>query len=357
MNARQQLGFWFIGLVVFGLLIYLLRPVLLPFVAGMAVAYLLDPAADKVERLGMSRNNATWLLTVSFFLILVLAALLIAPVLYGQIVGFATHFPDYVESIRAWLMPRFELLRERIPMVGDPAAILQNGQGIAQSSLGWLAAGLGRVWNGGLALFNLLALLLITPVVAFYLLRDWDRFVAYIDSLLPREHADVIREQARRIDSVMAAFVRGQALVALADGIVYAFGLSAVGLQFGLVLGLATGLLSFVPFVGPAIGGITAVLIALLQWGLDIWKFGAVVGVFMIGQALESAVWQPRLLGGQVGLHPVWIIFGVMAGGALFGFVGVLLAVPIAAAIGVLMRFALERYRHSRIYLGPGTPP
>ena len=200
MNARQQLGFWLVGLILFGLLIYLLRPVLLPFVAGMAVAYLLDPAADKVERLGVSRNNATWLLTVSFFLILVLAALLIAPVLYSQIIGFGTHLPDYIESIRVWLMPRLELLRERIPMVGDPATILQNSQGIAQSSLGWLATGLGRVWNGGLALFNLLALLLITPVVAFYLLRDWDRFVAHIDSMLPREHADVIREQARRVD-------------------------------------------------------------------------------------------------------------------------------------------------------------
>lgn len=356
MNARQQLLFWLGGLILFGLFVYLLRPILLPFVAGMAVAYLLDPAADKVERLGMSRNMATWLLTVSFFLVLVVVIVLVAPVLYGQVIGFINHMPDYIASAEGWLMPRLEQLRESIPMMGDPAALLQNTQGIAQSSLGWLATGLAGVWNGGLALFNLVALLLITPVVAFYLLRDWDRFVAYIDSLLPREHTDVIREQARRIDSVMAAFVRGQALVALADGIVYAIGLSLAGLQFGLVIGLATGLLSFIPFVGPAIGGITAVLVALLQWGVDIWHLGAVIGVFMVGQALESAVWQPRLLGGQVGLHPVWIIFGVMAGGALFGFVGVLLAVPIAAAIGVLVRFGLERYRHSRIYLGPGTP-
>lgn len=357
MSARQQVWFWLVGFVIFGLLIYLLRPILLPFLAGMAVAYLLDPAADKVERLGLSRNMATWLLTVSFFLVLVLVVILLAPVLYSQIIGFITHLPDYIQSIRDWVTPRLELLRDRIPMVGDPATLLQNTQGIAQSSLGWLGTALARVWNGGLALFNLVALLLITPVVAFYLLRDWDRFVAYIDHLLPREHADIIREQARRIDSVMAAFVRGQALVALADGVVYAVGLSLVGLQFGLVIGLATGLLSFVPFVGPAIGGITAVLVALLQWGVDPWKIGAVIGVFMVGQALESAVWQPRLLGGQVGLHPVWIIFGVMAGGALFGFVGVLLAVPLAAAIGVLVRFALERYRHSRIYLGPGTAP
>jgi predicted PurR-regulated permease PerM len=356
MTARQQILFWLGGLVLFGLIVYLLRPILLPFVAGMAVAYLLDPAADRLERWRLSRHAATWILTVSFFLLLVLVVLLIAPVLYGQIVGFIDRLPEYIQAARDWLTPALERVRERFPMVGDPNTLWQGTPGITQNALGWMGSALARVWNGGLALFNVVSLLLITPVVAYYLLRDWDRFTAYIDSMLPREHADVIREQARRIDSVMAAFVRGQALVALADGIVYATGLSIVGLEFGLAIGLGAGFLSFVPFLGPAVGGLTAILVALLQWGFDPTKLGLVVGVFVVGQLLENAVWQPRLLGGQVGLHPVWIIFSVMAGGAMFGFVGVLISVPMAAAVGVLLRFAFDRYRHSRIYLGAGPP-
>ena len=353
MNARQQVLFWLISLLLFGAVVYLLRPVLLPFVAAMAVAYLLDPAADRLERWNFSRNAATWMLTVGFFSIIVLGLLLLAPLLYSQIIGFIDRLPEYIESARAWLLPLIDRLVERIPMLGDPNALWQNTAGLATGWTSWVGVGVAGLWNRGLALFNLLSLLLITPVVSFYLLRDWHSFVAVLDSLLPRQHADTIREQARRIDEVLAAFVRGQGLVALADGVVYGLGLSFVGLEFGLVIGLGAGLLSFVPYLGALLGSFTAMMVALLQWGLDPIQLVLVAAVFVIGQLLENAVWQPRLLGSRVGLHPVWIIFGVLTGASLFGFVGVLLAVPTAAAIGVLIRFGLDRYRQSRIYRGP----
>ncbi|MSP20064.1 MAG: AI-2E family transporter [Alphaproteobacteria bacterium] len=355
MNTRQQVLFWLIGLIVFGLAVYMLRPILLPFVAAMAVAYLLDPAADRLEKWNISRNAATWLLTVSFFATIAFLLLLLAPLLATQLIGFLDHLPDYVESARNWLRPVVERAIERLPVLGDPATLWENTANLTQGWASWVGAGVAGLWNRGLALFNLLSLLLITPVVAFYLLRDWDRFVAVIDSLLPRQHADTIREQARRVDEVLAAFVRGQGMVALADGLVYATGLSLVGLEFGLVIGLAAGLLSFVPYLGALLGAFTALMVALLQWGLDPVRIGLVIAVFVSGQLLENAVWQPRLLGSRVGLHPVWVIFGVLAGGALFGFVGVLLAVPVAAALGVLIRFAIDRYRGSGIYLGPGS--
>ena len=352
MSRRQQGMFWLAGLVVFGLAIYVLRPILLPFVAAMGVAYLLDPAADRLERWGLSRNVATWILTVGFFAAVMLLVLLVFPLLYGQVLGFIDSLPDYIGSIRGWAIPIVERLRQRFLEVGDPASLLQNTGNLYQGLLTWIGSAAASVWNRGLALFNVLSLLLITPVVAFYLLRDWDKFVAVIDSLLPREHAEVIRDLARRIDAMMAAFVRGQSLVALADGIVYGVGLSVVGLEFGLIIGLTAGMLSFVPFLGAILGSFTAVAAALVQWGLDPLRLAMVAGVFVVGQLLENTIWQPRLLGGRVSLHPVWIIFSVLTGGALFGFVGVLLAVPSAAAAGVLIRFAIERYRHSGVYLG-----
>lgn len=353
MSTRQQILFWLISLLIFGAVLYLLRPVLLPFVAAMAVAYLLDPTADRLVRWNFSRNAATWILTVAFFATIILVVLLLAPLLYSQIIGFIDRLPEYVQSARSWLRPIVERLIERIPILGDPSAIWQNTANFAAGWTSWLGVGVAGMWSRGLALFNLLSLLLITPVVAFYLLRDWDRFVAVIDLLLPRQHADTIREQARRVDAVLAAFVRGQALVALADGLVYGLGLSLIGLEFGLVIGLTAGLLSFVPYLGALLGSFTAIIVALLQWGLDPLRLALVAGVFVVGQLLENAVWQPRLLGKRVGLHPVWVIFGVLAGASLFGFVGVLLAVPVAAAIGVLIRFGLDRYRESRIYRGP----
>jgi predicted PurR-regulated permease PerM len=225
------------------------------------------------------------------------------------------------------------------------------------TAIGWLGRGVGDVARGGIAIANLLSLIFITPVVTFYMLRDWDRLIAHIDSLLPREYAATVREQAKAIDHTLAGFARGQASVCLVLAAYYASGLMLVGLPFGLVVGLAAGLLTFIPYLGAATGFVVGMAIALANF--DSWTaIIAVAIVFAIGQVIESNVLTPRLVGNRVGLHPVWVIFALLAGGALFGFVGILLAVPSAAAIGVLVRFATGRYMESPVYLGrPAMPP
>ncbi|MBT3397123.1 MAG: AI-2E family transporter, partial [Alphaproteobacteria bacterium] len=344
MSGRRQALFWLASLVLVGVLVYFLRGILLPFVAGMAVAYLLDPAADKLEDWGLSRTLATTVLTAVFFSMVAGLILVLYPVLQNQVVGFVTRLPQYVADARDWLVPLIALVAERLPFIESSDQVVEAATGLTEKYTGVLASAAGRLWSGGLAFFNLVSLVLITPVVAFYLLRDWDEIVGRIDGLMPRRQAPVIREQLGRIDKVLAGFVRGQTLVSLSLGVIYAIGLTAVGLEFGLVIGLGTGILSFVPFVGMVLGLATALVVGLLQWGLDPGHLALLAAVFATGQILESAVLQPRLLGGSVGLHPVWVIFGVLAGGALFGFVGVLLAVPMAAAVGVLVRFSVDQY-------------
>lgn len=354
MSTRAQVLFWLGGMVALGVLIYLLRAILLPFVAGIAIAYLLDPAVDKLEDWGLSRTWATATLTAAFFAVLTGVVLVLFPVLQTQVLGFIERLPQYVADVRDWLLPLIQSAAGRLPFVEGPDTVVEAASGLAEKYAGWLGSAAARLWSGGLALFNLVSLMLITPVVAFYLLRDWDDLVARVDRLLPREHAPVIRAQITRIDRVLAGFIRGQGMVSLALGAFYGIGLTAVGLEFGLVIGLVTGIISFIPFIGMVIGFVTGMVVALLQWGPEPLHLILVAAVFAAGQGLETAVLQPRLLGGSVGLHPVWVIFGVLAGGALFGFVGVLLAVPAAAAAGVLVRFGIERYHASALYLGSG---
>ncbi len=354
MTVERHLRFWLIGLVVFLLALYVLRGVLLPFVAGMAVAYLLDPICDRLEAWGLSRTLATTLLTVLFLVLAVAAILLLVPVLAGQVANLLERVPDYAEALRGQLAKLLAVLEARV----DPAMI-ERIQGAAVGSadqlVAWATKVLGRVISGGVALANLISLLVITPVVAFYLLRDWDRIIARIDSWLPREHAETIRAQARDVDRTLAGFLRGQGTVCLILGVFYAIGLSIAGLDFGLVIRLVAGLLSFIPYVGAIVGLLLSVGLALVQF--DDWlRIAVVAGIFFVGQAVEGNFLTPKLVGESVGLHPVWIIFGLLAGGTLFGFVGVLLAIPVAAAIGVGVRFALDRYMQSPYYHGGGGP-
>jgi len=350
MSGRRQALFWLASVVVLGVLVYFLRGILLPFVAGMAVAYLLDPAADKLEDWGLSRTWATAVLTAVFFSLVTAVILVLYPVLQNQVVGFVNRLPQYVADARDWLVPLVALAAERLPFIESPDQVVEAATGLTEKYTRWLATAAGRLWTGGFAFFNLISLVLITPVVAFYLLRDWDEIVARIDGLMPQRQAPVIREQLSHIDKVLSGFVRGQTLVSLSLGVIYAIGLTAVGLEFGLVIGLGTGILSFVPFVGMVVGLATALVVGLLQWGIDPGHLALLAAVFAAGQVLESAVLQPKLLGASVGLHPVWVIFAVLAGGALFGFVGVLLAVPVTAAVGVLVRFLVEQYHESALY-------
>ncbi len=355
MTARAQLGVWAAGLVGFGLAVFALREILLPFVAGMAVAYLLDPIADWLERRGLSRTLATVVITAMFMLVAVGTLLLLAPLLYEQMLGFIVRVPGYLSTLREFLMPLSEALVARLG-ADEVESVREAFAGFSERIVGWMF-GVGQgLWESGLAIINLLALVFITPIVTFYLLRDWDRIVARLDALLPRAYAGVIRTQCRLIDETLAAFVRGQGLVCLILGAFYAAGLMLVGLDFGLIVGILAGLLSFIPYVGAITGFVVGVTLAFLQFD-ELLRVGLVVAVFIVGQVVEGNLLTPKLVGERVGLHPVWVIFGVLAGATLFGFVGVLLAVPITAIIGVVVRFAAERYQASTLFLGRAKKP
>lgn len=350
MTARRQLMFWLAGLLLFGLLLFLLRQILLPFVAGMAVAYLLDPLADKLEGWGLSRTMATVLITVLFMVVSLGALFLLLPILYHQTLDLIGRVPAIVGAIREFILSQSETLVATL----EPEQIERAREALAKFAdkiAGWALGFGGGLWRSGLALVSLLAMLFITPIVTFYLLRDWDHLIARIDTLLPRKHAPVIREQLNKISDTLAGFVRGQGLVCLILALLYATGLSLAGLDFSLIVGLAAGALSFIPYVGAITGFVVGMILALLQFD-DLIRIGAVALVFAVGQILEGNFLSPKLVGERVGLHPVWVIFGAFAGAALFGFVGVLLAVPATAVIGVLVRFAIERYEESILYHG-----
>ena len=353
-GLKRPAVFWLIVIALFFAGIYLFREILLPFVAGMAVAYMFDPVCDRLERAGLSRTLATTLVTLVFVAVLVLAVLLVLPVVVGQVTSLIGQLPSYLESLRGQLASVISALEARL----SPEVVNRIREALGASGgkiAGWITNLLTGVVTGGVALANLLSLVFITPVVSFYLLRDWDRIVAWVDDRLPRNVAPVVREQAGLIDRTLAGWVRGQVTVCLVLGTYYGVALTLAGLDFGLVIGLLAGLLSFVPFLGAAVGLVGSIGLAFVQF--DDWVRIAIVAmIFFVGQAIEGNVLTPRLVGDRVGLHPVWVIFALLAGGALFGFVGVLLAVPVAAALGVLVRFMLQRYLESDVY-GKGEGP
>lgn len=354
MTTQQRAWTWAVGLAVFVWLLYLLRGVMLPFVAGMGVAYFLDPACDWLERKGASRTVATIIITVFFFLMVGLLLLLIGPLAYSQVLDLFQNVPGYVGAIRDRILALLTMLE---PVIGE-TGLVDIRQAISAhggDAVRWVARVLGGMVTQLEALANLLSLLVITPIVSFYLLRDWDRIVAKVDSWLPRAHAETIREQFRRIDDTLSAFVRGQLTVCVLLGLFYGAGLLLVGLDFGFLVGFFTGLVSFVPYFGMLLGFVIGIAIAIAQFD-EIVRIGLVAGVFILGQVIEGNFVTPNLVGGRIGLHPVWVIFALLAGGALFGFLGVLLAVPVAAVIGVLLRFALERYLASQLYVARGEP-
>ncbi|WP_135076798.1 AI-2E family transporter [Terasakiella sp. SH-1] len=355
MDATKQLRIWSFSLLVFIVLLYVLRDVLTPFVAGMAVAYFIDPLADKLEKWGLSRTAATSVITIAFFILTIGALSTLLPVLTSQIIGFAGRVPIYFDHLHAILEP----VAKQIFSGASEADLKELGAtaaGFAKQAFSVIGNLLQKLISGGAALFDVISILVLTPLVTFYLLRDWDLLVARIDHWLPRKHAPTIREQFRLIDETLAGFVRGQASVCLMLGTFYAVGLSVLGLEFGLLVGLGAGLISFIPYFGSILGFGVSISIALVQFS-DMTQVGLVAGVFAIGQVLEGNVLTPKLVGEKVGLHPVWVIFALMAGGALAGFTGVMLAVPVAAIIGVLVRFGLAQYMKSALYTGNPTDP
>lgn len=325
----------------------LLRGILLPFLVGLAAAYVLDPLADRLQRLGLGRTMATLALTTVFFAALVPLVLLLLPVIVEQVADLAAGLPAYLEELRA--------RAARLTRLLDSEGLIENPEvrglvaRFAERVLGFVGAAVANVVQSSLAVLNLISLFFVTPIVTFYLLRDWDRMVARVVHVIPPRHLPLARRLGGEIDTVLAGFLRGQGLVCLFLAGFYAFGLAVVGLDHGAVVGLLTGLFSFIPYVGMLIGVAVGLLIALFQFDSFV-PVALVGGVFALGQFIEGNFLTPRVVGTRIKLHPVWVIFAVLAGTAMFGLVGTFLGTPAAAVIAVLVRFGVERWRGSAYY-------
>ncbi len=347
---------WVTATIATGVLIHLLNDVLLPFVIGITIAYFFDPVADRLEAAGLSRTIATSIVLLGFFVALTGITVLLFPMLQKQIVAAIQLLPVLIDRVKDIAGPILDQLRA--DFTAETMDGLKDAAGnYAGTLFKWFSTFVAKIWSGGLAFLNLLSLILITPLVAFYLLRDWDEIVAKVDSWLPRDQADTIRAQVKKIDLTLAGFVRGQACVCLALAVFYAVGLTVVGLNAGLLIGIAAGALAVIPYIGAAVSLIIGIALAIAQFQQDWVSILMVAGVFIIGQTLESYFLTPRLVGGRVGLSPIWIIFAMLAGGALFGLTGVLIALPVAAIVGVLVRFGLDQYLDSALFHGETPRP
>ncbi len=366
MRLERQFIFWIGALAALMLLLYALGGVLMPFAAGLILAYLLDPVADRLEARGMNRLWATIAILAFFTLIFVLVLIILVPVLVTQLVGFAEKLPGYVTTLRQLASDQGSLFFEKYaggiferlgidPSTTSPPDLqnIQNSLGdILKQGAQWMAGFLKSLWSGGQALISVFSLLVITPVVAFYILLDWNKMVDTVDGWVPLQHREVVRDLARQMNAAIAGFLRGQSLVCLFLGAWYGIGLSLIGLHFGLLIGITAGLLSFIPYVGSLTALVLSVIIAIVQGWPNVGLVFMALAVVGTGQFLEGNVLTPRLVGQSVGLHPVWLMFALIVAGSFFGFTGLILGVPVAAAIGVLVRFALSQYLASALYHG-----
>ncbi|MBB3808119.1 AI-2E family transporter [Pseudochelatococcus contaminans] len=353
--VERQMRFWLIALAVLLVALYLLRGILLPFVAGMVLAYILNPVATRLERLGVGRLTASLLILLLFLLLFILALVLLLPAAVNQFAALLRNLPATAQYLQDLAKEYGGPLVEHIGGPGALANAERSMTDFAGQAMQWLGTFASSVWSGGQAVIGVFALLVVTPVVAFYLLVDWERMMATVDSWLPRRHADTIRRIGEDMNRAIAGFIRGQALVCVILGTFYAVSLSMIGLNFGLLIGLLSGALTFIPYVGSFTGFVLSAGVALVQFWPEWPMIVATIGIFLFGQFVEGNILSPKLVGDAVGLHPVWLMFALVAFGSLFGFVGLLLAVPIAAACGVLTRYALQRYLSSSLYRGVET--
>lgn len=351
MQLERHVLFWLLAAAAFLFALKTLSPVLLPFVVGMVIAYFLNPIVDKMWNAGFPRALSTVILLLLAAAALVTAFVFLLPPAIEQGRQLLAAAPAEAERLKTVIESAARAqLGDRFPQVQD--AVNKGISGITDALPGLATAAAQALWSGGAAAFNFLSLLLVTPLVAFYLLLDWPKIVAKVDSWLPRSNADQIRFLAREIDTRVSAFIRGQGVVCLILAAFYAVALSALGLRYGLLVGLLTGLFGFVPFVGWALGLMTALAIAVVQHWPDVLPIVYIVGVFLAGQALDAALLSPQIIGSKIGLHPVWLIFSLLVFSYLFGFLGLLVAVPVAAALGVVVRFGIESYMRSSVYRG-----
>jgi predicted PurR-regulated permease PerM len=344
--VQDQLKYWGISTALFFVVLWFLGDVMLPFIVGGAIAYMLDPVADRLQRLGLSRVMATVVISLVAVLFFVPFAILIGRLLFEQAAELFATAPELFRQFQTFIS-------EKIPALSDgDSAIRRALTSIGDTIQDRGASLVQNLFSSALGVINAVVFIVVVPVVSFYLLLDWDNMIERLDELLPRDHAPTVRKLASEINNTLANFVRGQITVCSILATFYAVLLMIVGLQFGLVVGAIAGLISFIPYVGSLVGGVLAMGLALYQfWGDPIWIV-AVAVIFGAGQFLEGNILTPKLVGNSVGLHPVWLIFALSVFGAIFGFVGMLIAVPVAASLGVLARFGITQYQDSRLYRG-----
>ena len=345
-----QMRFWLIVLAVLIVALWLLSEILLPFVFGLAIAYLLTPSVDRLERMGVPRLAGSLLLITLVVLAFVLVILMVAPLLGGQLASFIDNIPGYVTRLQAVITDPSRPWLQKI--IGEGLNTDKSMSDLMTQGVGWLTAFLRSLWSGGRALVSLFSLVVVAPVVAFYLIYDWHRMIATVDAWVPVRHRATVHRLAREVDAAISGFVRGQTAVCLILGSFYAVALTVAGLNFGMLIGLVSGLITFIPYVGSLTGLVLSLGVAVAQFWPEWTSIATVLAIFVIGQFIEGNVLAPKLVGESVGIHPVWLIFALLAFGYLFGFVGLLVAVPLAATIGVLARFALKQYLASPVYTG-----
>lgn len=349
-KALRNSLIWLGIIVLFLMFVSGVRAVLLPFVLGVMLAYFLDPLVDRLQLRRLNRNVGTAVVTVLFFAFCGGLLAIAIPLIAEQLIGFLEALPDYIHTLSAQLQERMQAVLSRLPE--EQETVLADAiRDFSGKALGLFSEFMQTLFASGASILNILSLLLITPVVTFYMLRDWDQIITRLDALLPRDYADVIRQQMKEIDWTIGGFIRGQVMVCCILALFYVICLTAAGLQFSLVIGTATGFLIIIPYVGWFAGAVAGMIVAFLQYDSHS-MIALIAAIFLIGQVIESYFLTPQLIGERVGLHPLWMIFGMLSGGALLGFVGVLLAVPLTAVIGVLTRFVIARYLQSALYHG-----
>jgi predicted PurR-regulated permease PerM len=349
----RPLRFWLVTFFVLALLLWLLHEILLPFVAGMALAYVLSPLADRMERRGLNRTVAALLIVGIIVVILVATVLLVVPLLVQQGAALISHIPGYFKRVQGLLVD------SNFPWLSWLGSGDDKNKAVSElvsQAATWLLSFSYSLWTGGKALVSFASILIVMPVVTFYMICDWHRMVDAMDGWVPVRQRDTVRQLAREIDAAIGGFLRGQAGVCLLLGTSYAIALMLVGLDFALLIGLVAGLITFVPYIGSMTGLMIAASVAIAQFWPDWKRIVLVVVIFLVGQFVEGNVVSPKLVGERVGLHPLWMIFAMFAFGYLFGFVGLLLAVPLAAAIAVLFRFGMRQYLASPLYTGEKPP-
>jgi predicted PurR-regulated permease PerM len=342
MNLQRPATLWIAALAAVLVLVVLLRDILLPFLAGIALAYLLDPVVGRLQRLGLNRGLAAFAILTLFIVAVGGVAVVAIPIIGRELADFIEKVPGYIEQLQALVAdPSRPWLRK---LVGEGLSEAEQSAGeIARFAANWIPSLLLRVWSDSQALISAFSLLIVTPIVTFYLLKDWNRLIATIDRSIPSEQRDTVQKLAEELDDTISGFLRGQGTICLILACYYALALYLIGLNHGILIGLFAGLISFIPYLGSLAGLLLSVCVAVLQFWPSWTMIPVVLVIFLSGQAIADYVLAPYLVASRIHLNPVWVMFSIAAFGYLFGFVGLLLAVPLAAAVGVLVRFALRQ--------------